>query len=98
MSKRLSDTAALKSQGIKEAGAEFASERPSYFGPNEGNPLTPATDSADYAVGAESREKARIARMNSPYPFVDPSERAESRRKTGAGDSSLSAAVRICRE
>lgn len=98
MTKRLSDTEALKSQGIKEAGIELAScKSPDYLGPNH---LEPAYQSADYAVDAGKRRKEAEERMNSPFPvsLVSPSERAENRRKTGAGNSALSNAVKICRE
>ncbi len=96
MTKRLSDTSALTAQGIKEAGNEFASEKtPDWLDPN---PLTPAYQSADYAVGAETRRKKREAMFNNPVPYVAPSERAENSRRTGAGNSALSNAVRICKE
>jgi hypothetical protein len=96
MSKRLNDTAALKSQGIKAAGNEFASCKSNYL-PNSPNQLEPATDSADYAVESERRQKEFEERMYSPEPYVAPSERAEYRRKTGAGNSSLSNAVKVAR-
>lgn len=96
MSKRLSDTAALSAQGIKEAGNEYASsESPYYCG--EGVPLTPATGSADWAVGAEKRRQERLAMLRDPKPWVDPAERAEYRRETGAGNSSLSVAMKVAR-
>lgn len=96
MSKRLNDTAALKAQGIKEAGVELAqSKSPDYLGPNR---LEPAYQSADYAVGREARRKQREEEMMyPPRTVVAPGERAELARKTGAGNSSLSAAVKIAR-
>ncbi len=98
MSKRLSDTSALKSQGIRRAGNEYASEKSPYW--DEPTPLEPAYQSADYAVEAGLRRKEREAAMNNPCPIsvVTTQERAEYRRTTGAGNSSLSSAVKICKE
>lgn len=93
---RLSDTEALKSQGLKEAGNEFASEKDPFWG--EGASPSPAYQSADYAVDANKRKAEREAQMRSPTPYCFPSQRTEGSRKTGAGNSQLSAAVRICKE
>lgn len=95
MTKRLSDTAALTSQGIKEAGIELAMDKSPHY--RDPNPLEPAYQSADYAVGANKREAEREARMCAPVAVPAASERAEYRRVTGAGNSSLSAAVKIAR-
>lgn len=99
MTKRLSDVSALKAQGIKEAGNEYASEKSPYW--DEPNRLEPAYQSADYAVEANKRWEEREERMNNPCPpqsIVTSSERAENNRRTGAGNSSLSNAVKICKE
>lgn len=99
MTKRLSDTEALKSQSLREAGIELASEKSPYW--DEPNRLEPAYQSADYAVDAEKRRKEREDRMNSPCPpmsVVTQAERAENRRNNSAGNSKLSAAVKICKE
>lgn len=98
MTKRLNDTEALKSQSLREAGIELASDKSPYW--DEPNRLEPAYQSADYAVDANKRRKEREDRMNSPCPIdvVTPAEKAENRRRTSAGNSALSAAVKICKE
>lgn len=91
MSKRLSDTEALSSQSLKPAGNEYASSKSPY---DEGIPCTPAYGSADCAV--ESKELRE--RLYNPVPYIAPSERAEYRRETGAGNSALSTAVKYLKD
>lgn len=93
MTKRLSDTAALTAQGIKEASNQYAVDRSPYCG--EAYP-EPAYQSADYAVDENKRALAREIAMNSPVTYCEP--RAEVRRNTGAGSPSLSAAIKVCKE
>lgn len=87
MTKRLSDTEALTSQGrLKPAHNDYASEQNVWN--KKGS--EPATGSADRAVDRKQIEENMFT--------LTPPETTASRRETGAGNSSLSQAVKICRE
>ena len=89
MSKRLSDTEALTRKGeLKPAHNDYASEQ-SFWNPKGSEP---AIGSADRAVDRERIE----AQMYAPMATSETTRPA--RRETGAGASSLSQAVKICRE
>lgn len=91
MTKRLSDTSALTAQGLKFAGNQYAEDKSVYDGET---PATPAYGSADREVDAEKIRAEAQARWSMPYTV--PKE--PSCRETGAGNSALSAAVKICKE